>query len=109
MKINPTIQFPNDPQPDRVTGGPSKATLPQRSSTSSSSGASSASGEDTFNLSSTHEIVQSLTVSLASVPEVRTDRVSALQERVGSGSYQPASQNVADAIIADQAGRRAVS
>jgi flagellar biosynthesis anti-sigma factor FlgM len=104
MKIDPTIQFPNDPQPERVAGAPGKATLPQRSS--SSSGASSTNSEDTFSLSSTHDVVQSLTASLASVPEVRTDRVAALQQRVSSGSYQPASQNVADAIIADQAGRR---
>jgi flagellar biosynthesis anti-sigma factor FlgM len=104
MKIDPTIQFPNDPQPDRVTGAPGKTALTQRSS--SSSGASSTNSEDTFSLSSTHDVVQSLTASLASVPEVRTDRVAALQQRVSSGSYQPASQNVADAIIADQAGRR---
>jgi len=104
MKIDPTIQFPNDPQSDRVAGAPSKTPLPQRSS--SSSGASSASGEDTLSLSSTHDVVQSLTASLATVPEVRAERVSALQQRVNSGSYQPASQNVADAIIADQAGRR---
>jgi flagellar biosynthesis anti-sigma factor FlgM len=104
MKIDSTIPFPSDPQSERVTTTPSKSTLPQRSG--SSTGASSASGEDTFSLSSTHDVVQSLTASLASVPEVRTDRVSALQQRVSSGSYQPASQNVADAIIADQAGRR---
>ena len=104
MKIDPTVQFPNDPQSERVSGAPNKTTLPPRSG--SPAGASPANGEDTFSLSSTHDVVQSLTASLASVPEVRTQRVSALQQRVNSGSYQPASQNVADAIIADQAGRR---
>ena len=104
MKIDPTIQFPNDPQPDRVTNPPGKATLPQRPR--SPEGASSPSGEDTLSLSSTHEVVQALTASLASVPEIRTQRVAALQQRVNSGVYQPESQKVADAIIADQAGRR---
>jgi flagellar biosynthesis anti-sigma factor FlgM len=104
MKIDPTIQFPNDPQSDRVPGAPSKPALPQRSATSS--GASSATGEDTFSLSSTHDQVQSLTASLANVPEVRTQLVAALQQRVNNGTYQPDSGKVADAILADQSGRK---
>jgi flagellar biosynthesis anti-sigma factor FlgM len=104
MKIDPTIQFPSDPQSDRVTVGAGKTT--QSSSSGSASGASSTSTDDTFELSSTHGEVQSLTASFASVPEVRTQRVSALQQRINSGAYQPDSQKVADAIIADQAGRR---
>jgi negative regulator of flagellin synthesis FlgM len=105
MKIDPNIQFPIDPQSDRVTNSPGK-TVPSQGSTSSS-GTSSANGEDTFNLSSTHSQVQTLTASLANVPEVRTQRVSALQQKVNSGNYLPNSQNIADAILADQAGRRA--
>ena len=104
MKINPTIQFPNDPQSDRVTNAPGKATLPTRSG--ASAGASSPAGEDTFSLSSTHDQVQSLTASLAGVPEVRAHLVAALQQRVNSGNYQPNSGKVADAILADQSGRR---
>ncbi len=104
MKIDPAIQFPSDPQPDRVTNSASKAAQSQGSG--SASGTSSASGEDTLSLSSTHGEVQTLTVYLANVPEVRTQRVSALQQRVNSGAYLPDSQKVADAIIADQAGRR---
>jgi len=104
MKIDPTIQFPSDPQPDRVTNAPAKSTQAPRSG--SASGSSSADGEDTFSLSSTHDVVQSLTASLVNVPEVRSQRVSALQQLVTSGSYQPDSQKVADALIADQAGRR---
>lgn len=105
MKIDPTIQFPIDPPPDRVTNAPGKAALSQGSS--SASGTTSAGGEDTFNLSSTHAEIQTLTAGLASVPEVRTQRVAALQQKINSGSYQPDSQRVADAIIADQAGRKA--
>lgn len=104
MKIDPTIQFPSDPQSDRVTNAPSKTT--QSQSSGSSSGTSSAGGEDTFSLSSAHGEVQTLTANLANVPEVRNQRVAALQQRINSGSYQPDSQKVADALIADQAGRR---
>ncbi len=104
MKIDPTIQFPSDPQSDRVTNAPSKTT--QSQSSGSATGASSPSGEDTFSLSSAHGEVQTLTANLANVPEVRNQRVAALQQRVSNGSYQPDSQKVADAIIADQGGRR---
>jgi negative regulator of flagellin synthesis FlgM len=103
MKIDPTIQFPNDPQSDRLTNAPAKSA--QTPSSGSSSGASSAAGEDTFNLSSAHGEVQALTANLANVPEVRSQRVAALQQRVQSGNYQPDSGKVADAIIADQTGR----
>lgn len=104
MKIDPTIQFPNDPQSDRVTNAPGKTASSQRSA--AAAGASSPAGEDTFSLSSTHDQVQSLTASLASVPEIRTHLVSALQQRVNSGTYQPDSGKVADAILADQSGRK---
>lgn len=102
MKIDPTIQFPNDRQSARVTNAPAKSTP----SPSSSSSSSSAAGEDTFSLSSAHGEVQALTANLANVPEVRSQRVAALQQRVHSGNYQPDSSKVADAIIADQTGRK---
>ena len=104
MKIDPTIQFPIDPQSDRVTSSAGKS-VPSQGSTSSSS-AASANGEDTFNLSSTHATVQSLTAGLANVPEVRSQRVSALQQKVSSGTYQPDSQKIANAILADQSGSK---
>jgi flagellar biosynthesis anti-sigma factor FlgM len=104
MKIDPNIQFPLDPQSDRVTNATNKA-VPSKGA-GSASGVDASNGEDTFSLSSTHGEVQSLTANLASVPEVRTQRVTALQQRVNSGSYNPDSLKVADAIIADQSYRR---
>lgn len=104
MKIDPNIQLPGDPQANRVANTATKAAAPSRSS-ASAAGADAAVGEDTFSLSSAHGEIQTLTAQLAKVPEVRTQRVAALQQRVNSGSYQPDSQKVADAIIADQAGR----
>ena len=100
MKIDPTIQFPSDSQPNRITNNPGKAAQTQSSGSTTSS--SSASGEDTLSLSSTVGEVQSLAANLANVPEVRSQHVAALQQQVNSGTYQPDSQKVADAIIADQ-------
>ncbi len=99
MKIDPRIQLPGDAPPERVKSTGKGAT--QSQSLANSSGVSSPAGEDTLKLSSTHGEVQILAASLNNVPEVRTDRVQALQQRVQSGQYNPASQQVADAIIKD--------
>lgn len=101
MKIEPRIQLPGDIQPDAVKNS--------RKSGVSSTGASDGSGvkpaaeEDTVSISSTHGDVQILKASFANVPEVRVPRVTALQQQVSSGQYQPDSFKVADAVIAEHA------
>jgi flagellar biosynthesis anti-sigma factor FlgM len=103
MKIDPRIQFPGGIQPDSVknsrkSGAPSSAA-------GDSAGVQPTSGEDTVSISSTHGDVQTLTANLANVPEVRTARVSALRQQVDTGQFHPDSLKVADAVIADHAGR----
>jgi flagellar biosynthesis anti-sigma factor FlgM len=107
MKIDPTIQFPNDPKSDLITNSSSKAALSQGTGSTTSSGSESpAASEDTFSLSSAHGDLQTLTSNLANVPEVRSHRVAALQQSVSSGSYHPDSGKIADAIVSDQAAHR---
>jgi negative regulator of flagellin synthesis FlgM len=105
MKIDPTIpQLSNDPPSDRVTTSSTKSAQAQNSG--SSSGTASATGEDTFSLSSTQGEAQTLTANLANVPEVRSQRVAALQQQVNSGAYNPDSSKIADSVIADQSGHK---
>jgi negative regulator of flagellin synthesis FlgM len=99
MKIDPRIQLPSDAQPERVKNTGKGGT--QSQGVANTSGVSSAAGEDTVKLSSAHGEVQTLAASLNKVPEVRTERVQALQQRVQSGQYNPDSKKVADAIIKD--------
>ena len=107
MKIDPTrIQLPGDGQPERITNT-GKGGSPQGAS--NSSGISPTAGQDTVRLSSTHVDVQALTTSLAGVPEIRTDRVQALQQRVQSGQYKPDNAKVADAIIKDHTRLNAIA
>jgi flagellar biosynthesis anti-sigma factor FlgM len=103
MKIDPRIQLPSDIQSDAVTT--SRKSSAASAGAAGASGSKSAAGEDTVSISSTHGDVQTLKASFANVPEVRTTRVTALRQQVNSGQYQPDSQKVADAVIADQAGR----
>jgi flagellar biosynthesis anti-sigma factor FlgM len=101
MKIDSQIQFPDDfrsSQADaRKTGGLSPK------GGSGAAGIGSPTGEDTVRLSGTHSEVQSLSAALQQVPEVRGSQVTAFQEQVRSGQYQPDSGKIADALIADQA------
>ena len=103
MKIDPRIQVHGDAQPERVKSARNSAAQSQGGV--NTSGVAPANGEDTVKLSSAHGEVQTLKVSLANVPEVRVDRVKVLQQRVHSGQFKPDSQKVADALIADHAGR----
>ncbi|HTT34026.1 MAG TPA: flagellar biosynthesis anti-sigma factor FlgM [Methylomirabilota bacterium] len=101
MKIDPRTQFPNDPSSQQVKGARTGASSSK--SSSKSSGVSSPSGEDTVKLSSVHGEVQTLTAGVTQVPEVRTERVQALQAKVREGKFNPDSAAVADAMIKEHA------
>jgi flagellar biosynthesis anti-sigma factor FlgM len=97
MFIDGKVQFPADSQPEQVKTTKNTGGTP--AGTARSGGVSSGSGEDTFSLSSTHGEVQALSAGVASVPEVRAERVNSLREQISKGQYQPTSQQVADALI----------
>lgn len=102
MKVDPKIQLPDvQSEPIKSSRKPSGAST----SSANTAGVLPAAGQDTVSISSTTAEIQALKAGLANVPEVRTDRVVALQERVNSGQYHPDSQNVADAMIADRLNR----
>jgi flagellar biosynthesis anti-sigma factor FlgM len=105
MKIDPRIQLPGDIQPDSVKNSRKAST--QATGTSGLSTTNAATSEDTVSISSTHGDVQTLKANFASVPEVRIDRVNALQQKVDTGHYAPSPEKIADAIIADQTSRSA--
>jgi len=100
MKIDPKIPANGELQSDRVkntaTTGTPVASQPRTTA------ASSAQTEDTFRASGRHAEVQQLTAQMASVPEVRQEKVASLQAKVQRGAYKPDSQKVADAMLNDQ-------
>jgi flagellar biosynthesis anti-sigma factor FlgM len=102
MCIDPTIQFPSDARAEQVSSTKNAANA--TGGASKSSGPTASMWEDRVSLSSTHEDVQMLAAGLASVPEVRAERVSALKQRVSSGQYQPSSEKVAEAIVREYSG-----
>ena len=105
MKIDPIIQLPGNIQADSVKN--SRKSSAQTPGTSGASTTSPSTSEDTVSISSTHSDVQALKANFANVPEVRIDRVNALQQKVETGQYSPSPEKIADAIIADQTSRSA--
>ncbi len=49
-----------------------------------------------------HEQVSKLEAELKKVPEVRQERVDALQRALRDGRYHPTKAQVADAVVAEQ-------
>jgi len=99
MKIDSHIQFPEDLQPDRL--GAKKATVTPSKTGGQTAGVSSPSGEDTVSLSGAHAEIARLSVAAQQVPDVRTERVSALQQQVRSGQFTPDTGKIADGLIAE--------
>jgi flagellar biosynthesis anti-sigma factor FlgM len=66
--------------------------------TSQSSPASVESGQDQTKLSGDSGAAQQLKTMLSQVPEVRQDRVDALRQALGNGSYKVSDHQLADAI-----------
>jgi flagellar biosynthesis anti-sigma factor FlgM len=105
MKIDPQIPAGGELQNDRVTNTTSGGTSAQGAS--KAAGGTVAPAEDTVQLSGRHAEVQQLTAQAAALPDVRAEKIAPLQAKVQSGNYQPNSQKVADALLAEQSGKAA--
>jgi flagellar biosynthesis anti-sigma factor FlgM len=80
-------------------GNPNAAGSETRSTTRSTTG-SSALGEDQAQFSGVQGQVQALTEQVLQFPEIREAKVSALRQALLGGTYQPDSEQVADAVFA---------
>lgn len=56
---------------------------------------------DRAQLTSNGASLTQLKANVSQVPEIRQDRVQALQQAVNKGSYNPSSQQLADALSSD--------
>jgi len=97
MRVDAPLSFPESLQPEKIgrSGSPTQQSCP----------APVESGQDQAQLSVDSETIQRLRSNLSQVPEVRQERVDALRQAVGSGSYQVSDQQLSDAISADLLGK----
>jgi negative regulator of flagellin synthesis FlgM len=105
MRIDPSFQYTGNSPTDSVknTQGQSKIPLSQVSGGSTSE-SQLADGEDTVQFSGSLAEIQQLKAQLAQTPDVRANRVAALQQQVQQGTYKPSNEAIANAIVADLAG-----
>jgi flagellar biosynthesis anti-sigma factor FlgM len=97
MKIDANLTFPQQAEPQRVgTTGSSPA---------QNLGGTVALTPDSAQLSVDGGKVQQLKTDLAAVPDVRQDRVAALQKAISSGSYNVSDQEIAQALSSDLLGQ----
>lgn len=90
MRIDGAVPLPENLQTPKTTNAGSPA--PQNGT------ASVGSGQDQAQLSRDSGTVQQLKTMLSQVPEVRQDRVDALRQAIGNGTYQVSDQQLSDAI-----------
>lgn len=58
-------------------------------------------GEDTLAISDKVGEVKGLVDRVKDLPDIRTEKVDALREQIKAGTYQPSSNDIADAILKD--------
>jgi flagellar biosynthesis anti-sigma factor FlgM len=90
MRVDAPLPLPESIQPQRVERS--------GSSTNQSRLASVESNQDKARLSVDSTRVEQLKAALSSVPEVRQERVEALRQSIGKGTYQVTDQQLAEAI-----------
>ena len=92
MRINPDHSTQQLPESHRTSAQNSSAT-------GGKSSVSDLLGQDRAQLSGNQAQVQSLAAQVAQLPEVRTERVSALRQAGENGSYHPHPEEVASAVF----------
>jgi flagellar biosynthesis anti-sigma factor FlgM len=105
MRIDPSFQYSGNVPADGVgnTQGQSKIPSSQVAGGNTPESQLSDSG-DTVQFSGNLAKIQQLKVQLAQTPDVRASRVAALQQQVQQGTYNPSSESIANAMIADFSG-----
>jgi flagellar biosynthesis anti-sigma factor FlgM len=97
MRIDPQIPAAENSGTNRVTD--SQSGPPKNSSTAAAS-----EPNDTVQLSSGQATVRQLLSQLASVPEVRQDRVNSLRSQIQSGQFHRSNDQVAGAVVSQLLG-----
>lgn len=90
MRIDLNAPIPEAPNPGQST---------KSQAASGSSNADAVSGRDTAKLSQDQGKVQELASQVNQMPEIRQDKVAALQRAIGGGTYSVTSEQSAEALI----------
>jgi negative regulator of flagellin synthesis FlgM len=98
MKIDSNLLFPDNPQVNGV--GNQGSSSPQKKPPVSQG------SPDSVQLSVDQSTIRALQDKLGNVPDVRSQRVAALQDAIRNGSYQVSNEKIADAMFNELLGRK---
>jgi len=102
MKIDPNFLDPSASQ--NIGNTAAKPSSFTKSGNASDVDSAASDAGDTVELSGTLSEVQQLKTQLSQVPDVRANRVAALQQQIQQGTYRPGNQAIADAMMSDLLG-----
>ena len=101
MKIDPNLQSIVNSQSDAVQNA--KTSRAQEAIQEGRS--TEINGSDMVQLSSRFAEVQQLTAKVQQLPDIRSERVSILKQKIQQGTYKPDHAEVADALLNDAANK----
>jgi negative regulator of flagellin synthesis FlgM len=97
MKVDPTPESIANVQSTAVQN----ANTSRSQQTRTEGSPAEANGSDTVQVSPRFAEAQQLTSKLQQVPDIRSDRVSALKAQIQQGTYKPDPADVAEALLSD--------
>lgn len=104
MKIDPNFLDSTNAASQNVGNTSAKPSFSTQSSKSAEVESSALDSGDTVQISGALNEVQQLKVQLSQVPDVRANRVAALQQQIQQGTYRPSSQAIASALMSNLLG-----
>lgn len=104
MRIDSTQYLYNDPT-DNVKQANTRGTAPQPQ-TGGAPNSPEVDSQDSVQLSGELGQVQRLMDQLDQTPDVRSERVAALRQQVQQGTYQPSTDQIANAMIFDMSSNK---
>jgi negative regulator of flagellin synthesis FlgM len=76
-----------------------KASVSQPAGGKKGNESNAVSQQDKVNISQVGPQMKAIRAHLDEIPDVRTEKVSALKDAIDSGQYHPSAENIADALI----------
>lgn len=101
MRIDPNTPYQGDVKTGDVNGAADTNRKGPQATTADNSGIDAG---DRVDLSGTAAQVQAANAALADAPDVRSDRVAALQSQIQSGQYNPTNDQIAGAMMREYFG-----
>jgi flagellar biosynthesis anti-sigma factor FlgM len=101
MRIDPSSQYLGNIAPEGAGSAKGQAKIPPPQTGPGGDVESAGDAGDTVQFSGTLSEAQQLKAQLTQTPDIRANRVAALQQQVQQGTYKPSNEQIASAMLAE--------